>query len=221
MASDVNAVDVLASTTNQPFCAGVILCHEDRILVTLNTDGLPASLRGSALRVGGVGGGQESGETIRECALREAREELDISAIHLVHAPLTYVHDIDTGELVQKPCCDDIAPFLFERKRSLSPDIPYRTGLPTGPYVYFGLFFAQPEEPVEHPGDDVKGLLWLPIDHWQLLEQQPSLEEILSKGAILLEAEPLPRTTSLWMHPDESMRTVATLLTRHPELLRF
>jgi 8-oxo-dGTP pyrophosphatase MutT (NUDIX family) len=181
MASDALAVNVLASTTNQPFCAGVILCHEDCVLVTLNTDSLPAALMGSALRVGGVGGGQEAGETIKMCALREAQEELGIAAVHLIHAPLTYVHDLDTAELSPKPCADDLAPFLLERKRSLSPDIPYRPGLPTGPYVYFGLFFARAEEPIEHPGDDVKGLLWLPLAHWRLVEQQASLEEVLSQ----------------------------------------
>ena len=221
MASDASRVNVQALTTNQPFCAGVILCHEDRVLVTLNTDGLPAPQQGSALRVGGVGGGQEAGENIWACALREAREELGMQRVHLLHAPLTYVHDLDTDQLSQQPCADDLAPFLLERKRRLSPDIPYHPGLPTGPYMYIGLFFARTEEPIEHPGDDVKGLLWLPIDHWRLVEQQASLQEVLSQGAILLEAEPIPRTISLRVHPDESMRTVVALLTKHPELLRI
>lgn len=221
MTSDAQMVNVQALTTNQPFCAGVILCQQERVLVTLNTDGLPAALQGSVLRVGGVGGGQEVGETISRCALREAQEELDMAAVHLIHAPLTYVHDWETGELSQQPCSDDLAPFLLERQRSRSPDTPYRPGLPTGPYVYFGLFFARAEEPIKHPGDDVQGLLWLPIDHWPLVEQHASLEEVLNQGAILLETEPLPGTISLWAHPNESMRTVTALLSRHPELSRF
>ena len=66
-------LDVAALTEGQPFCAGVVLMVDGRLVLTLNHDHLPAALSGTALRVGGVGGGQEAGETIRECAMREAR----------------------------------------------------------------------------------------------------------------------------------------------------
>ena len=59
-------------TKDQPFCAGVILFQDQNLVITLNTDGLPASLEGSgALRIGAIGGGQEAGELIWQCALRE------------------------------------------------------------------------------------------------------------------------------------------------------
>lgn len=212
-------LDVLASTRDQPFCAGVILCEKERVLLTLNTDGLPAKLMGSVLRVGGVGGGQEPGETISACALREAQEELGMSAVHLISSPVTYVHELDSNELVTRSCSDEIAPLLFARKRNPIPDPPYRPGLPTGPYLYFALYFARAAYPVAYPGDGVKGLLWFPLAHWRLLEQSVALEEVLQRGGVLLEQEALPRTTVLWMPSDESMQTVAALLTRHPELL--
>lgn len=64
-------------TFNQPFCAGVILAREDRVVMTLNSDmdagDGQAAMSDQVLRIGGVGGGQEPGETMPACALREAR----------------------------------------------------------------------------------------------------------------------------------------------------
>lgn len=221
MTSDTQALDMLASTKGQPCCAGVILCDQERVLLLLKTDGLPPELMGSALRVGGIGGGQEAGETIIACALRRAQEELGMSAVHLISSPMTYVHGLDTNELVTRSCSDEMAPLLFGRKRNFSPETPSRPEVPTGPYLYFALYFARVAYPVTYPGDDVKGWLWFPLAHWGLLKHPISLEEALQGGGILLEQEALPRTTALWMPPDESMHTVAALLTKHPELLRI
>lgn len=201
-------------THNQPFCAGVILLQHNCLLTTLNTDGLPPAMAANqAWRVGGVGGGQEPGETIWECAQREAREELS-TTVELISAPTTYFHDIDSGEIRPIHCTDTIAPFLLQRQSNLYPYTSYRPGLPAGPYTYFGLFLAQLPPVAIQPGDDVAGLLFVPLDAWSLLQQQPPLESLLQEGARLVEKERLPRSRQLWLHPHESMSTVVHLLTQ-------
>lgn len=207
----VSPQNIHAITHDQPFCAGVIIIQNDCLLVTLNTDGLPPHLTNNAWRVGGVGGGQEPGESISECALREAKEEL-CTDVELVTSAVTYMHDIDTGEIDTLHCTDAIAPFLFECRSRTHPDIPYRRGLPTGPYLYFGLFLAKLTQPTIQPGDDVEGLLFFPIDQWSLLTQQPTLETVMGQGATIIETKPLSRTQQLWIPTDESFTTVALLL---------
>lgn len=224
MAFDGRRVDVLGITSGQPFCAGVILRDGDHLLVTLNPDGLPSALEGHALRLGGVGGGQESGESIVECARREACEELAVERVTLVSSPLTVVGDLDTGSTQPVSCLDAIAPLLVQRQRRLAPDVPYRPGLPTGPYVYFALYLARlPAMPVR-PGDDVRALLWLPLDVLDApdaLAGPIPLRALLGCGATLLADAPLDPDTPIWTPPEESMRTVAALLRRHPELARL
>lgn len=55
---DETLMDIASLTRNQPFCAGVILAKGRRLLLTLNADGVPETLKGTAWRVGGVGGGR-------------------------------------------------------------------------------------------------------------------------------------------------------------------
>jgi len=218
--SRLASLDVRHITNNQPFCAGVILIDNGKFVVTLNTDGLPSSVpRDSTWRVGGVGGGQEPGETIWDCALREAREELS-SEVELLSSPITYFHDIDSGDLYQVQCTDTVAPLLLERQSNLFPYTPYRPGLPAGPYTYFGLFLAKAKQTSIQPGDDVQGLLLLSVEQWSLLQQRPDLETMLQHGAQVIENELLPRTHQLWVHPHESMGIVVTLLMKHTELLQ-
>ena len=61
-------LDLAALTDDQPFCAGLVLGHRGRLVLTLNDDHLPTEIRHPALRVGGVGGCQEPREDIWECA---------------------------------------------------------------------------------------------------------------------------------------------------------
>ena len=213
-----DVLDVQDITQNQPFCAGVIVIHDGCLLATLNTDGLPADLTDSAWRIGGFGGCQERGETMSECAVREAREELCVD-VRLVHASVTYFHDVDSGAMQAVRCSDAVAPFLLQRKRHPSLHMPYRPGLPTGPYIYFGLFFAEPAAAAMQPGDDVAGLLLLPVTQWRLLEHQPAVDTVLCHGAKVIEKEPLDRRRRLWLHPEESFTVVAALLGANPELI--
>ncbi|MBE3561761.1 MAG: NUDIX hydrolase [Ktedonobacteraceae bacterium] len=206
-------------THNQPFCAGVILLHNGCLVVTLNSDGLPPA-RKETWRIGGIGGSQRAGETIWDCARREAREALCTDII-LTSSLITYFHDIDTGKTTEVSCMDNIAPFLLERQSNLLPYTPYRPGLPAGPHTYFGLFFAQSEHertPIQ-PGAGIAGLLFVPLKRWSLLQQYPTLETMLQQGASIIERSPLPRSHRLWLPPGESICTVASLLAWHPDLV--
>jgi len=220
--SQGKSLNVRHLTNNQPFCGGVVLFHQNKLVLTLNTDGLPSILaNGRAWRVGGVSGGQKPGETIWECALREAREELCVE-VQLLSSPATYFYDIDTGQIYAASYSDAIAPLVLERQSNLFPYTPYRPGLPTGPYTYFGLFLAaQTSTNMQiQPGNDVEGLLLISIDQWPLLQQRPTLETMLQHGAEVIENTPLPRTRQLWVRPNGSLATVVTVLMKHPELVQ-
>lgn len=209
----MNSLNLEQLTKGQPFCAGVILLQDGYITTTLNTDGLPPHLpAGSALRVGAVGGGQEPDELIWECARREAREEVS-GEVELQNSPVTYYQDLDTGLISQISCSDAIAPFLFQRKTNSNPTQPYRSGLPTGPYLYFCLYLATPLNPNLQPGDDVQGLLGIPLQKWSILEHEPTLQAALEQGAKLIENVPLERDSLLWLSDEESLRVVVSLLT--------
>lgn len=205
-------LDVARLTANQPFCAGVVIVQDGSLLLTLNTDWLPSDLDGVAWRVGGVGGGQEPDETICECAQREAREELCAEAA-LISAQTTYYHDLDTGELGLVRCEDPVPPLLFQRRRNARPEVPFRPGLPAGPYTYLALYLATLSNPLAiQPGDDVEGLLYCPLAEWEALAALPTLESVLQRGARLIERHPLDRGRRLYLRDDESSTVVASLI---------
>jgi 8-oxo-dGTP pyrophosphatase MutT (NUDIX family) len=208
-------LDVAALTAGQPFCAGVILMIERQLVLTLNHDHLPQELQEVALRVGGVGGGQEAGETIWECAAREAREEVGCD-VKLINAPRTYLRERG-GPLRRTRCRDEIAPLLFEWFPNKTPDEPYAPGLPTGPLLYGAMFLAQPKATVRPA--DVEGLLLISPAMWSLVDDQATLCELMESGATLIERRPIRRDTPLWAFPEESMRAVCELAERDAELL--
>src|SRR5690242_8991439 len=140
--SRLESIDLRHLTTNQPFCAGVILLQQGQLAVRLTTDYLPSpkgNHQTAAYRIRGLGGDQRQGETIWECALREAQEKLQVE-LQLLPSPSTHFHEIDTGEQYLVTSTDAIAPFLLERESNLYPYTPLRPGLPTGPYTYYCLF---------------------------------------------------------------------------------
>lgn len=208
----MQTIDVDKLTGNQPFCAGVVWIREGKVAVTINPDGIPEKLAGKALRIGGVGGGQEPGETLMECALREAQEELGNPEVRLLPSSVTYFHNMDTDEVVQVKCTDATAPLLLQRMTSRNPDKPYKPGLPTGPYVYFGLYLGETDEVRINPDDDVAGILFVPVERWPQMEQGGTLGQALEMGSELLERAPIPRDMRLWVPENESMRTVMRLL---------
>jgi 8-oxo-dGTP pyrophosphatase MutT (NUDIX family) len=209
-------LDIVALTTGRPFCAGVVMMVDQRLVLTLNHDHLPGTLEGAALRVGGVGGGQEPGETIWECAAREAREEVGCD-VKLVRAPRTYLRELPDGMSRPARCRDELAPLLFEWGANKSPDQPYAPGLPTGPLLYGAMFLARPLDEIQPR--DVEGLLLISPPMWSLIDAQATLRELVDAGAKLLEREPLDRDVRVWSFPEESMRAVCSLATHDPDLL--
>jgi 8-oxo-dGTP pyrophosphatase MutT (NUDIX family) len=216
---DLDTLDIAVRTEATPFCAGVVVTRGASLLVTLNTDHLPPHLaNGTTWRVGGVGGGQEAGESLVACALREAHEELSTQVV-LRSSPLTYFEDLDLGSRRRVHCITHPAPLLVQRRRNATPDRPFRDGLPIGPYLHVGLFLAH--DPGDSaPGDDVSALLFLPLECWPLLATTPSLQALLEHGARLISTQdPDPAVQRLWVAPDESFHSVVALLLEHPQLL--
>lgn len=218
MAWHSDPIDVTALTAGQPFCAGVFVMHRGGIVVTLNADHLPQELAGSAWRVGGVGGGQEPGETVWQCALREAAEEVQ-APVDLRSAPVTFLHDADTGAIAARRCVDAVAPILIERFRRPNPDLPFRPGLPTGPYLYNVFFLAAPHTSALRAGDDVQALLTVPPAAWPLLQSTPTVSDMLAAGARLLDGATVDPARRLWLPPNETLTVLIPILQRHPELL--
>ncbi|MDQ3874997.1 MAG: NUDIX domain-containing protein [Actinomycetota bacterium] len=212
MTDVVSVVDV---TTGAAFTAGVLVLADDRLVLTLNRDHLPSGLGGGAwLRVGGVGGGQEPGETIAECALREAEEELG-TPVELVGSSVTYRADSDG--LTRLRATDALAPLLFAHTVRSDPR-PFAPGLPSGHDLYSAIYLGRMRHGPRPCQDEVAGLLLLPRDLWTLLEGNPRVDEAIEAGAAIVEAEPLAGDARLWVHPEELWRLLVELLERHPEV---
>lgn len=205
-------LDVAALTAGHPFCAGVVLLVDGQLVLTLNRDHSPDG----ALRVGGVGGGQEPEETVWECAEREALEEIG-SEVRLVSSPRTYLRELPSGAMRPARCRDEVAPLLFEWGDRADP-APYAPGLPAGRRVYGAIFLARTTSPDVRPAD-VKGLLMMPPRLWGLVDRQATIREVVGAGALLMEREPIDPELHLWSFPEESMRAVCELAARDPELL--
>jgi len=90
--------------------------------------------------------------------------------------------------------------------------------LPAGPHLYIGLFLARPESNLMSPGDDVEGLIGVPIERFSLLAEQPTLETLLQQDITLIERTTLPRQKQVWLPSDESFVMIARLLQEHPEI---
>jgi 8-oxo-dGTP pyrophosphatase MutT (NUDIX family) len=204
-------------TAGRPFCAGVLVTVDGSLLVTLSADtGGYADGYGGELLVGGVGGGQEPGEDVWGTAIREAAEELGVTA-ELLPSPRTYLHDLDSDSIVRSRSVDEPAPFALQRARNQDATTPFRPGLPTGPYTYFSLFLARltRPNPVFVPADDdVVALLWLPLAHWHVLDDRPPLRDLIALGATVAVGRTVPADVRIALPARESLRTVAPLLAR-------
>jgi 8-oxo-dGTP pyrophosphatase MutT (NUDIX family) len=215
MTSVTDVVSILDVTTGAPFTAGVLVLADDRLVLTLNRDHLPFGLDGGAwLRVGGVGGGQERGETVVQCALREAEEELG-TPVELVGSPITY--SANGVGLKRVRATDAVAPLLLAHTVRSDPR-PFAPGLPSGRDLYGAIFLGRMRREPRPCKDEVAGLLLLPRDRWSLLEGKPRIDEVIATGAAIVETEPLAGDARLWVHPEEQWGLLLELLVRHPEV---
>ncbi|TKC15308.1 NUDIX hydrolase [Robertmurraya kyonggiensis] len=206
-----NIVHIAEITHNQPFCAGVLVTKGDKILITLNPDGLPDEME-NTWRVGAVGGGQEPNETILDCAIREAKEEISVD-VRIESSPVTFFHDMDLKTVEKIQVKDEIAPYLLERVTNPFPDKPYRAGLPVGPYIYFAIYFANVDNLEEvKAGDDVQGLLLVPATEWDSLNNGYTITELKTKGVEIVHLRTPDESKMVWIPENESLTTVCRLL---------
>jgi 8-oxo-dGTP pyrophosphatase MutT (NUDIX family) len=167
---------VIELTAGKPFTAGAVVLVEGRLVVTLNREHLPLGFKPGWLRVGGVGGGQEPGETIDACAAREAGEELGTD-VELLSSPATYLAAADG--LAEAIAAADPAPLLGTRSTRPDPS-PFAPGLPAGQDLYVGIFVARAGDPV--PSDDVAALLLVRPADWPHLTGEPTIADVVAAG---------------------------------------
>jgi hypothetical protein len=89
--------------------------------------------------------------------------------------------------------------------------------LPIGQYIYYSLYLGRIVNDDIFPGDDVRGLLLVPVNHWELLDRS-LLEDVLGTHE-LIERKPIDRKTILYVPPDESFNMAIPLLRKHKELI--
>jgi hypothetical protein len=199
-------------TAEAPFRAGTLLFHRGRLVLTLDDDDLPSDQLGRAARVKWVGGGQEPGENVWECALREAHEEVGV-AVDLVPSPTTYLHDAEEGESRTVEVDDPDPPLLVERIPRANPDVADAAGLTAGPYLYAATFLALAGDAAElRPGAELNGLLLLPPALWPRVESGTTLDEARAAGADVVSGDTLPPGALLWVHPQATLRIAVPLL---------
>lgn len=128
----------------QPFCAGACVFDAGALLFTVGKERYwtHAEAGETVIPVRWVGGGQEPGETIVECAKREAEEELGCN-IELKTSPVTHWYDLcgPADYRQRRNTSLGLSPVLVERRPGLSE--PYKPGLPVGPFVYVAIYRAR------------------------------------------------------------------------------
>jgi len=179
------------------FAAGAVVTRGDRLVLTLNTDDVPAGDGGSLLRVGWVGGGVEPGETPLDCLAREADEELG-AAVEVLPAATARLWDWETARLRSVDEAPAGDPLLLVRSYD-------------GRHAVVYVAAVDPATPLR-PGDDVVGLVVLPPLLWPLVEAGATIAEVSAAGAELIVAEPLPPQARLWLHPRAFLRVAVPLV---------
>jgi 8-oxo-dGTP pyrophosphatase MutT (NUDIX family) len=208
-------VDVMSLGRTEPFCAGVVLLDQvRRLILTLNTDLTPDETDRPVVRLGGVGGGQEPGESPWECARREAVEEIGVP-VRLLAAPRTYLRDAGSGMRVVE-CADHTPPLLVERRPNPSPDKPFGPGLPVGPDLYVVTFIGMADSAEISPRD-VAGIVECPIEQCHRLLDEPTVAEIRRwPGVRVRVTKDVPGTAFVRTPEEESFPHVVTLLREDP-----
>lgn len=213
--ADPSAVPVRRLTAGRPFCAGVLLVQDGKVLMTLHANGIDAAdASGTDWYAGGVGGGQEPGEDVWDCAEREAREELGVP-VRLVPSDRTYLHDLESDELREARTEDAPAPFIVQRCKNGYPFTPFRPDLPAGPFTYFCMFlaeFAEPPVAFEPDDPDIAALVWMPFNAAALIDRGAVFADLTAAGAVLAAGGPIADHARIHMARNETLRTAGPLL---------
>ncbi|MEU5154435.1 NUDIX domain-containing protein [Glycomyces sp. NPDC021274] len=208
-------VSVRRLTAGRPFCAGVLLVENGKVLTTLHADGIDAAdASGTDWHVGGVGGGMEPGEDIGDCALREAREELGVP-VRLLPSERTYLHDIESDELRESRTDDAPAPFIVQRFTNEYPFTPFRPDLPTGPFTYCCMFLAEfVEEPTAFKSDDpdIAALVWMPLSAFGVIEDGTTFARLTAAGASVAAGGSIAGEARIHLPRTETLRVAGPLL---------
>ncbi|GAA2125746.1 NUDIX domain-containing protein [Glycomyces algeriensis] len=209
------AVAIRRLTAGRPFCAGVLLVQNGKLLIALNANGINAAdASGTDWYVGGVGGGMEPGEDVWNCAQREAREELGVP-VRLVSSDRTYLHDIESDELRESRTDDAPGPFILQRFTNDYPFTPFRPDLPAGPFTYFCMFLAEfAEEPAAFEPDDpdIAALVWLPLSAFALVAAGTVFADLAAAGAVVAAGGPIADEARIHMSRTETLRVAGPLL---------
>lgn len=192
-------IHIDALTRGRPFCAGLLLIYRRRLVFTLSKP-KRWERTGGAIRIplACVGGGQEPGESIVECAAREAREEIGCE-VRLKAAAQTCWVDL-SGESALCRTIDAIAPVMFQLQPG--PATPFKAGLPAGPVLYVAHYLAEPlAEPFP---SDVPALIEFSAAEIPSVLAGVRLDEVIRAGAALKERTELPRAACLFAPIDSS-----------------
>ncbi len=184
-------------TIDAPFCGGVAVWHDDRLVFTLGKakDRTVLDDGRTVVPLCWVGGGQELGETIVECAAREGAEELAGPVRLLDAGPTHWFEDgrpIDGTAVVDRP-----RPLVVEVRSS--DGAPYQPGLPAGPHVWVALYAATT---VAGPAPgDVPGLVGLGRADLEEARVGLAWAECVGRGLPIGATEALPDETVLRIRP--------------------
>lgn len=197
---------------NQPICAGVLITDGSDVLFTLGTHdrwsrGCSGRLQ---IPVTGVGGGQMPGETMQECAMREAHEEI-LCSVNLIDSRITYFES-ETGTIDIVTCANMPAPLLYQIQRRHD-SRPFGPSLPSGDLLHIGIFRAISR--LKPAAGDVPALLWIPWDRLYLLSTNPSISFMQDCGARLITASmKLPMSARLILPEQSTERLLIDLVKR-------
>ncbi|SDW38089.1 NUDIX domain-containing protein [Marininema mesophilum] len=209
----MNTINVKELTYQQPFCAGVIILKNRRLVVALDSIN-----KQSYYRVGAVGGGQEIDETPIQCAKREALEEVGLT-VSFKDSPITYLHNLDTNHIQEVQCIDHPSPFLFQFKKNQDTNKPYREGLPSGEYTYYIMYLTDNSHDTIEPLNEVLGLILIEPSKWSLLEENLTIQQLMEHHISIINYDNLNTNYRVYAPNDESFRWVARLLCNHQELI--
>jgi 8-oxo-dGTP pyrophosphatase MutT (NUDIX family) len=158
--------------------------------------------------MGCIGGSLQPQETPRQAIEREVREEIDCG-VEIEPAPRTFL--VDARGAVRRLAPREVpegAFFLWERARGGPGFIP---GARVA--VYLGRVLGDPA-----PGDLPAILEMALLTLRESLDGTVMLQDLLDRGALLREREPVPRRARV--RPVDTARVVAELMVRVPLALR-